>query len=252
MFSWSPSDYTRFDRERTLPAIDLVSRLSGLRPRSVIDIGCGPGNSTEVLRRAFPDADILGIDSSPEMVSQARERLPDVTFEVMDARGIPGGYDLIFSNSCIQWIDDHDTLIPWLMGRLEKHGTLAVQIPMNDTEPVSIICEEVASLPVWHYPEGKPRRHGTLSPDDYYRILAGCSDSFEMWTTTYYHALKSHVELVEWKSGTHLRPYLDALDESEGNRLKNEILQRLEAAYKPASDGRILMRYERFFFTASR
>lgn len=252
MFSWSPSDYTRFDRERTLSAIDLVSRISGLRPRSVIDIGCGPGNSTEVLRRAFPDAEILGIDSSPEMVSQARERLPDVTFEVMDARGIPGDYDLIFSNSCIQWIDDHDTLIPWLMGRLEKHRTLAVQIPMNDTEPVSIICEEVASLPVWHYPEGKPRRHGTLSPDDYYRILAGCSDSFEMWTTTYYHALKSHVELVEWKSGTHLRPYLDALDESEGNRLKNEILQRLEAAYKPASDGRILMRYERFFFTASR
>ena len=90
MFSWSPSDYTRFDRERTLPAIDLVSRISGLRPRSVIDIGCGPGNSTEVLRRAFPDAEILGIDSSPEMVSQARERLPDVTFEVMDARGIPG------------------------------------------------------------------------------------------------------------------------------------------------------------------
>ena len=116
----------------------------------------------------------------------------------MDARGIPGDYDLIFSNSCIQWIDDHDTLIPW------------------------------------------------------HRILAGCSDSFEMWTTTYYHALKSHVELVEWKSGTHLRPYLDALDESEGNRLKNEILQRLEVAYKPASDGRILMRYERFFFTASR
>lgn len=154
MFSWSPSDYTRFDRERTLPAIDLVSRLSGLRPHSVIDIGCGPGNSTEVLRRAFPDADILGIDSSPGMVSQARERLPDVKFEVMDARGIPGGYDLIFSNSCIQWIDDHDTLIPWLMGRLEKHGTLAVQIPMNDTEPVSIICEEVASLPVWHYPRG--------------------------------------------------------------------------------------------------
>ena len=110
----------------------------------------------------------------------------------------------------------------------------------------------MASLPVWHYPEGKPRRHGTLSPDDYYRILAGCSDSFEMWTTTYYHALKSHVELVEWKSGTHLRPYLDALDDSEGNRLKNEILQRLEAAYRPASDGRILMRYERFFFTASR
>ena len=135
MFSWSPSDYTRFDRERTLSAIDLVSRISGLRPRSVIDIGCGPGNSTEVLRRAFPDAEILGIDSSPEMVSQARERLPDVTFEVMDARGIPGDYDLIFSNSCIQWIDDHDTLIPWLMGRLEKHGTLAVQIPMNDTEP---------------------------------------------------------------------------------------------------------------------
>lgn len=252
MFSWSPSDYTRFDRERTLPAIDLVSRISGLRPRSIIDIGCGPGNSTEVLRRAFPDAEILGIDSSPEMVSQARERLPDVTFEVMDAWEIPGGYDLIFSNSCIQWIDDHYTLIPWLMGRLEKHGTLAVQIPINDAEPVSIICEEVASLPVWHYPEGKPRRHGTLSPDDYYRILAGCSDSFEMWTTTYYHALKSHVELVEWKSGTHLRPYLDALDDSEGNRLKNEILQRLEAAYRPASDGRIVMRYERFFFTASR
>ena len=122
---------------------------------------------------------------------------------------------------------------------------------VETTEPAAVICEEVASLPLWHYPNGKPGRHRTLSPEQYYGILSGCAGSFEMWTVTYYHVLESHSDMVEWKSGTHLRPYLDALDESEGLQLKEEILRRVEEAYPPTSDGKVLMRYGRFFFTAS-
>ena len=250
MFSWDPSLYARFERERTQPAVDLVNRISHLRPRSVVDVGCGPGNSTAVLRSAFPDAEILGIDTSPEMIARARAGLPDAEFETMDAWDLPKGFDLIFSNACIQWIDGQERLIP-MMDCLNPGGTLAVQVPMNEDEPASVICEEVASLPLWHYPNGKPGRHRTLSPEQYYGILSGCADSFEMWTVTYYHVLESHSDVVEWKSGTHLRPYLDALDESEGLRLKEEILRRVEEAYPPTSDGKVLMRYGRFFFTAS-
>ena len=251
MFSWDPSLYARFERERTQPAVDLVNRISHLRPRSVVDVGCGPGNSTAVLRSAFPDADILGIDTSPEMIARARAGLPDAEFETMDAWDLPKGFDLIFSNACIQWIDGQERLIPSMMDCLNPGGTLAVQVPMNDDEPASVICEEVASLPLWHYPNGKPGRHRTLSPEQYYGILSGCAGSFEMWTVTYYHVLESHSDVVEWKSGTHLRPYLDALDEFEGLRLKEEILRRVEEAYPPTSDGKVLMRYGRFFFTAS-
>ena len=251
MFSWDPSLYARFERERTQPAVDLVNRISHLRPRSVVDVGCGPGNSTAVLRSAFPDAEILGIDTSPEMIARARAGLPDAEFETMDAWDLPKGFDLIFSNACIQWIDGQERLIPSMMDCLNPGGTLAVQVPMNEDEPASVICEEVASLPLWHYPNGKPGRHRTLSPEQYYGILSGCADSFEMWTVTYYHVLESHSDMVEWKSGTHLRPYLDALDESEGLQLKEEILRRVEEAYPPTSDGKVLMRYGRFFFTAS-
>lgn len=251
MFSWDPSLYARFERERTQPAVDLVNRISHLRPRSVVDVGCGPGNSTAVLRSAFPDAEILGIDTSPEMIARARAGLPDAEFETMDAWDLPKGFDLIFSNACIQWIDGQERLIPSMMDCLNPGGTLAVQVPMNEDEPASVICEEVASLPLWHYPNGKPARHRTLSPEQYYGILSGCADSFEMWTVTYYHVLESHSDMVEWKSGTHLRPYLDALDESEGLQLKEEILRRVEEAYPPTSDGKVLMRYGRFFFTAS-
>ena len=251
MFSWDPSLYARFERERTQPAVDLVNRISHLRPRSVVDVGCGPGNSTAVLRSAFPDAEILGIDTSPEMIARARAGLPDAEFETMDAWDLPKGFDLIFSNACIQWIDGQERLIPSMMDCLNPGGTLAVQVPMNEDEPASVICEEVASLPLWHYPNGKPGRHRTLSPEQYYGILSGCADSFEMWTVTYYHVLESHSDVVEWKSGTHLRPYLDALDESEGLQLKEEILRRVEEAYPPTSDGKVLMRYGRFFFTAS-
>ncbi len=251
MFSWDPSLYSRFERERTQPAVDLVNRISHLRPRSVVDVGCGPGNSTAVLRSAFPDSEILGIDTSSEMIARARARLPDAEFEVMDAWDLPKGFDLIFSNACIQWIDGQERLIPMMLERLNPGGTLAVQVPMNEDEPASVICEEVASLPLWHYPNGKPRRHRTLSPEKYYDILSGCAESFEMWSVTYYHALESHSDVVEWKSGTHLRPYLDALDATEGLRLREEVLRRIEKAYAPASDGKVVMRYGRFFFTAS-
>lgn len=167
MFSWDPSVYSEFETERTRPAIDLLSRISHLRPRSIIDVGCGPGNSTELLARAFPDAEIIGIDASPEMVACATERLPGIEFEVMDARDIHDGFDLVFSSSCIQWIPDHDTLIPRLMDSLESGGTLAVQLPMNQDEPLSVIAEEVAAEPRWHYAAERPVRYDLPTPETY-------------------------------------------------------------------------------------
>ena len=252
MFSWDPSVYSEFETERTRPAIDLLSRISHLRPRSIIDVGCGPGNSTELLARAFPDAEIIGIDASPEMVACAAERLPGIEFEVMDARDIPDGFNLVFSSSCIQWIPNHDTLIPRLMDSLESGGTLAVQLPMNQNEPLSVIAEEVAAEPRWHYAAERPVRYDLPTPETYYDILSGCSDHFDIWMITYYHKMGSPEQMVEWIRGTRLRPYLDLLSADECRAMESEIAARVGKAYHPATDGSMIMRYERLFFTAQK
>lgn len=250
MFFWDPRVYSEFETERTRPAIDLISRISDLRPSSIVDVGCGPGNSTELLAQAFPDAEIVGIDSSPEMVASAAERLPDLTFKVMDARNLPEGFDLVFSSSCIQWIPDHESLIPRLMDSLRSGGTLTVQLPMNQDEPLSVIAEEVAAEPRWHYVAERPTRYVLPKPEKYYDILSGCSDSFDIWTVTYYHRMGSPERMVEWIRGTRLRPYLDLLSADECESMESEIAARVRETYHPAADGNLIMRYERFFFTA--
>lgn len=120
MADWSSSQYLKFKNQRTQPAVDLAMRVVEKRPKTVVDIGCGPGNSTAVLRRIFPDAELLGIDSSPDMIERARREHPDLQFRLCDARALEGQYDLLFSNACLQWIPDHASLIPALMDKLRE------------------------------------------------------------------------------------------------------------------------------------
>ena len=186
------------------------------------------------------------------MVASAAERLPGIEFEIMDARDIPDGFDLVFSSSCIQWIPDHDTLIPRLMDSLESGGTLAVQLPMNQDEPLSVIAEGVAAEPRWHYVAERPIRYDLPTPETYYDILSGCSDHFDIWMITYYHRMGSPEQMVEWIRGTRLRPYLDLLSADECRAMESEIAARVGKTYHPATDGSLIMRYERFFFTVQK
>lgn len=251
-FGWDPSLYLGFRKERSQPAVDLVNRLRDLRPERIVDLGCGPGNSTAVLAATFPEAEVLGIDASPEMVDTATDAHPELRFEVMDARDIPDGWDLIFSNACLQWLPDHRHLIPSLMSRLDDCGTLAVQMPVNEDEPLIRICDSVASDGCWHYRCGKPSRETHLTVEEYYSVLEGCASSFDVWETRYLHPLPGHRALLDWVRGTRIRPYTDALTDAEAELFEGRVLAEAEKAYPVMPDGNVLLGYRRLFFTATR
>lgn len=250
MPDWNTSQYLKFKNQRTQPAIDLAMRIQKYAPRTVVDIGCGPGNSTAVLQHILPEAKLLGIDASPNMIEKARAEHPDISFSVCDALSLAGSYDLLFSNACLQWIAHHEALIPALMHKLNDHGVLAVQIPMNGEEPLYQLIEAIVKEPRWGLAGVAGQPGEILAPNAYFRILAGCSSSFEMWETKYYHSLPSHKALVEWVKGTRLRPYLEQLDEAQSAAFENEIAERAKAFYPVMENGEVLLGFRRFFFTA--
>ncbi|QQO08795.1 methyltransferase domain-containing protein [Breznakiella homolactica] len=256
MPAWDPSQYLKFQRERTQPAIDLAARISLGSPKKVLDVGCGPGNSTAVLAERFPGAEIIGIDNSPDMIQSARKKMPAVRFECVDAAGnlasLGGGFDVVFSNACIQWIPDHRGLLPRLMGLLAPGGVLAVQTPMNYKEPIHIIIEEMIGSKKWKTHITNPRVFYNLLPGDYYDLLSGISGNVSLWETTYYHILQSHEDIMEWYRGTGLRPYLEALPEDLRPGFESDVFRRVAEAYPVQENGSVIFRFPRFFFTAEK
>ncbi len=250
MADWNSMQYLKFEKQRTQPARDLLMRIQTLTPHTAVDIGCGPGNSTAAVAECFPDAKLVGIDASPNMIEKAKTKYPALQFELCDALQLEGKYDLLFSNACLQWIPNHATLIPFLMGRLNEKGVLAVQIPMNGEEPLYRIIREVAAEPKWGLQNAKLRLNETLTPEEYFDILTACASSFDIWEIKYYHPMPDHRALVDWVKGTRIRPYLEHLDEEQGSAFENEIMERARAAYPVQSNGEVILGFRRFFFTA--
>ena len=154
MSEWNSEQYLKFKNQRTQPAIDLVKRIEINNPQKILDIGCGPGNSTNVLKNEFPKAHILGIDSSENMIKKARETYSDIEFKVMDITDENQdieNIDIIFSNACFQWIPNHKEFIPMIFSKLNKGGVLAVQIPMNFQEKLFMIINETVNDDKWDF-----------------------------------------------------------------------------------------------------
>lgn len=250
MAEWNAEQYLQFKAQRTQPAIDLANRIRVCNPKTAADIGCGPGNSTSILKEMFPNANIIGFDTSKNMIEKAKASYPDISFQLCDARNIEGKFDLLFSNACLQWIPEHETLIPQLMDTLAPKGVLAVQIPMNSEEPLFKIMDTAVKDPKWGFENQNLERQGVLTPNDYFNILSGCSSSFQIWETVYYHAMPSHQALVEWVKGTRLRPYLAALSKENAALLEEEIVQQAKEAYPIMQNGEVILKFRRFFFTA--
>jgi trans-aconitate 2-methyltransferase len=253
---WNAGQYLKFEDERTRPAADLIRRIPLTDIRNAVDIGCGPGNSTELIVDRYPGARVLGIDTSPDMLAKARVRLPGVTFELADiATWDPGErYDLIFANAVLQWLPDHPRLLARLASFLETGGCLAVQMPNNLHEPSHTLMRKVAQEGPW---AGKLKaatmsREKIGSFEDYYSWLyqAGCSA--DIWQTTYVHPLEDAGAIVEWLKGTGLRPYLDPLTPEEQSAYLNMYRAEIEKVYPAQQDGKVLLRFPRLFFVARR
>jgi trans-aconitate 2-methyltransferase len=252
MSAWNPELYLRFKSERTQPSIDLVSRIGLDAPASIVDLGCGPGNSTAILAGRWPDSDILGLDYSEEMIAKARSDNPGMKWRVGEVSKLEGEYDLVFSNATLQWIPDHEALIPFLFSHVRDGGAFASQIPMFKTMELNKAIESVAARRRWRTAtRGCAELFTYQGPDFYYRTLVGLSYKIDLWTTTYYHVLESLQALVDFCRSTGLKPYIERLA-SDADRVdfETELVTELSSRYAIQSDGKLLFPFERQFFVA--
>jgi Trans-aconitate methyltransferase len=256
MTNWNATQYLKFESDRTQPAVDLANRIRVEDPRKAVDIGCGPGNSTQVLAARFPHAQIIGADNSTSIIEKASKQYPAFDFRLCDANkdlaSLGQDFDIVFSNACIQWIPNHPALIKNLFALLNLNGVLAVQVPMNETEPLYRLIDEVVSESRWGFENMKRETNETLRPAEYFDILADLTDEFALWETVYYHKMPTHESLVEWVKGTRLRPYLSALSPEMAVDFEQTLVKKAAQAYKPQRNGDIIFNFRRFFFTARR
>lgn len=254
MAEWDAKQYSKFERERTLPSRDLCAAIPLAAAERIIDIGCGTGNSTAVLKARYPDAHITGADLSEPMLAAARSKHPELNFIHFDAStdfpSLSGGYDIVFSNACIQWVPDHPKLLRDMMSILRPGGVLAIQVPMNHDEPIHRIIEGLVHSERWQARFPHPRVFYTLTQERYFDELAAISSDFSLWQTTYCHRMPSHQHIMEWYKGTGLRPYLSVLNPEDAAAFEAEVYENLTKSYPIQQNGEIIFRFPRFFFTA--
>ena len=250
--TWDPDRYLTYADERGRPFVELMARVGAEAPASVVDLGCGPGNLTSLLRERWPDADISGLDSSREMIEQARSAEPSITFEVADLRGWAAAgdpVDVLISNATLQWVPDHLDLLPSLVGRVRPGGWLALQVPGNFEEPSHTIRRDLAAEAPYAEHTRDVAVPSSHDPVVYLEALAGLGCTVDAWETTYLHVLTGPDPVFAWVSGTGARPTLQALPDDLRPAFEDEFRRRLRAAY-PERDGRVVLPFRRVFAVA--
>lgn len=255
MSDWNPALYSRFEEERTRPAAELLARVPLDRPQHVVDLGCGPGNSTELLARRYPQAHLLGLDHSEAMLAAARKRLPSIGFEACDiARWKPAApVDLAFANASLQWVPDHERLMPQLLAGVAPGGALAVQVPDNLDEPSHVAMREIGAGARFAASIGEAAavRSRILPAQRYYDLLAPHAQ-VDVWMTTYHHVMADAAAIVGWLRATGLKPFLEPLPSRLQEVFLAEYERRIDAAYPPRTDGKRLLAFPRLFIVARR
>ena len=251
--TWDPERYLAYADERGRPFVELLGRVGAEEPRTVVDLGCGPGTLTGLLKRRWPSARVTGLDSSPEMIATARGLDDGVVHDVADLRDWrpSSPVDVLVSNAVLQWVPDHLALLPALVGAVCPGGWLAFQVPGNFDEPSHTIRRDLAATPPYD-----TETSGVATPDahdaaTYLRALQPLVTSVDAWETTYLHVLRGEDPVFTWVSGTGARPTLQALDDTLRPRFEDEFKRRLRAAYP--DDGRgVVLPFRRVFVVARR
>ena len=257
--TWSAAQYVEFEDQRTRPVRDLLAAIPPLQPRRAIDIGCGPGNSTELLAARYPAASVHGFDSSPDMIAAARTRLPDIGFDVRSidqwVSDDTESVDVILANAVLQWLPDHAVLLPALLGKLSAGGVLAVQMPDNLEQPAQVAMREIAAVGGWaqKLATASAARSALADPSWYCEILRAQGCVVDVWRTTYHHPLPGGAaDVVEWFKGSGLRPFLSPLNDRERDDFLLQYRRAIESAYPALADGSVLLPFPRLFMVAVR
>ena len=252
--TWDPDQYLKFHGPRIRPALDLLAQINVDSPKTVYDLGCGPGNVTGFIQQRWPAADVIGVDASEVMLAQARELHPDkiwiqadLTDWAPDAKA-----DVLYSNAVFQWLQDHDILLPGLAANVREGGILAFQLPRNWNAPShAIIHELVATNP--HRAQLEPLLlHDPVHPPDYYYgLLRPHVGAIDIWETEYLQILDGENAVAEWTKGSTLKPLLDALGD-EAAAFYDQYAAHLASQYPQRSDGKTLYPFRRLFVVARR
>lgn len=258
MPTWNSNQYLKYSHQRTQPAIDLAARIDIAHPRRVVDLGCGPGNSTAVLARRWPYAHITGLDNSPPMIAAARQAQPGghwIQADIASWEATPDDKpDILFSNAALQWVGDHAHLMPHLLHQLNPGGALAVQMPANSDAPPHRLMHRLAASSMWRSAfKVTPVEWHVHEPDFYYDLLAPLAARMDLWCTDYLHILEGVTAIVDWYAGTGLRPWLDALpDDPTRQRFLADYEAGLRPHFPPRRDGRVIFPFRRLFIVAYR
>jgi trans-aconitate 2-methyltransferase len=256
MSDWNPALYMKFEDERARAARDLLAQIPILTAKLIYDLGCGPGNSTELLLRRFPQAKVIGVDTSDAMLAQARLRVPQASFVKQDiATWRPSQPpDVIFANAALHFLPNHDDLFPRLLASVADGGYFAAQMPNNLREASRTLMRMVAADGPWSQrllPITKTRPF-IASLQDYYAWLQPLSKQINLWMTSYVHPLDGPEGIVDWFAGSGLRPFLDPLDEAERADFLSRYCRQLTDSYPRQRDGKILLLYPRLSIVALR
>jgi len=249
---WDAKSYDRFEAERARPSRDLIARIAA-PPRRALDLGCGSGLSTLELRRAFPEAEIVGVDLSPDMLSAAAKRLPEARFLEGDVATFDTrGFDLVFANAVFHWVPDHIAVLAKIAAALPAGGCLAVQMPDNYNEPSHRLMREVAAREAFRGANFPAVREMIGDFASYDQALCPPCDYVDIWRTTYAHRLDSPEAVVKWVEGSGLRPYLDALEPAAHPKFLAAYGEAIAKAYPALANGIVLFPFPRLFVVAAR
>lgn len=269
--SWAPDLYLRFQDERTRPAAELAARVAVAGPRAVIDLGCGPGNSTAVLRARWPAAEVTGLDSDAAMLAAAAASDAGVRWVRGDAASweADGAFDVVYSNAMLQWLPGHAAVVPRLFRAVAPGGALAFQIPVRTGSAIDRDVAAAIADPRWRdalaaaAATADPRWRDALvtaaraltdhDPLFYYDLLCARAARLDVWTTEYCHALDGPEAILAWVRGTRLRPFLAALpSDADRQEFEADLLGRITLSHPRRGDGRVVFPFRRLFLVAYR
>ena len=255
MTTWNPTQYLRFGSQRLRPAIDLLRSIPLDDPRVVYDLGCGPGTATVHLKGRWPEARVVGVDGSSDMLERARQEHADIEWQSADLRtwSPDEAPDLLYSNAALHWLDGHETLFPRIVGMLPKGGVLAVQMPRNFGEPTHTTIFDTIRAHDWRdrllpLVREVPTQHPTF----YYDLIRPLVSDLDVWETQYYFVMEGEHPIVEFTKGSFLRPILDTLSAEEAAAFLKEYAGRVGLHYPRRPDGTTLMPFRRLFFVATK
>jgi trans-aconitate 2-methyltransferase len=256
MTDWNPTLYSKFEAERMRAARDLLARIALDEASLVYDLGCGPGNSSELLIHRYPNARVVGLDTSDAMLAHARVRAPQAKFFKQDiADWAPKDRpDLIFANAALQFLPDHDKLFPRLMSYLVPGGALAAQMPNIARESSHALMRMVAAEGPWSsrlVPIAKTQPL-IAGYEDYYDWLRPYASQVDVWMTTYVHPVDGPQSIADWFAGSTLQPFLERLGDEERCEFLGRYRAGLKDAYPVQPDGQTLFAYPRLFIVATK